>query len=149
MKKEMNINLLKMQIETEKITLKRFVDVLIKYDFSDSSTASVYFNDMYFNLIKVGMEQINKSTLSNKKKEKLKRELFWHIGLNDSEESRLAEELEYYKHLIHWARYMLNSLSKESKEKIINDSIRNQELWSKQFDVNSKIYKEIMEKRKK
>ena len=142
------IESIKAQIESEKTALDRYVKAIVRHSFIDCCTGGAYFNQLYLDLLKSGFEYIQKSKKSKKGKDKLQYGWFFgHIKQNTDIEG-LEHTLKYYKRLVHCAKYLLDSLDDEKKEKIVRDCIEQQDLWSEQFNRNSKLYKAFEPKKK-
>ena len=134
---------LKSQIETEKETLRRYIMVLAKYDFYQSSTSGIYFREQYDNLLRAGFDKLDSAKLPSKKVSELRHN---HIGMFShlkKGESIQEANLRYSKSLVSWAEHRLSDLKQEVKEKIIKEGIESTKLWSDQFNRNSKLYDEL------
>lgn len=139
--KKMKEDMIKDNIRVEKETLSRYVKVLAKYDFARSSTSVIYFDNDYRRLLKHGFEQIDATNLSSKKKDKLRATI---IGFFPDDKLSIPESnLKYYERLVSLAKGKLEELDQDLKETIINDAITTAELWSRQFDRNSKLYNKL------
>lgn len=138
------IGIIKSQIETEKITMDRYVNTIVRSAFIENCTGGHYFNELFHTLLLSGYDTLEKSKASKKVKEEAKKEwfpLFAYRG--NTEIERWQENLKYQKRLTNWAKYLLESLDNKKKEEIIRDCITQQEMWSSQFDKNSKLYKKL------
>jgi len=142
-------NLIKGKIDNEKETLRRYIKVLTEYDFVDTASSKVYFGERYRGLLKAGFKEIASSNLPEKRKEELSKELIGFFRNHKVKETLEEANLRYYKKLVAWAKFTIERFPQELKEKVVKDAIKKQELWSKQFSVNSKIYEEIHNAKKK
>jgi len=149
-KEDLIIESLKSKIELEKIEFNRYVDTLVRSAFMENCTGGSYFNNLFHELLKNGYDKINKSSLSQKDKDKIRDEWFFDNLFKGSknEKEKLEKTLKYWKSLNGWAECELENLNEEIKKKIIIDSIEQKKLWSDQFDRNSNLYKLLEEKTK-
>ena len=141
--KEFKIDLLKSQIESEKTALDRYVKVMVRSAFIECCTGGAYFNKMYLDMLKNGFEAVRNSKKSKKEQDKLQYDWFFGHFKQQTEIEGLEHTLKYYKRLVGWAKYELNGLDNKKKEKIVKDCIEQEDLWSEQFNRNSKLYKEL------
>lgn len=151
-KDEIKIQILKSKIEISKTGFDRYVNVLTRSAFLETCTGGAYFNELFHGLLKRGAEllELENPEINKKEKEKLRSE--WFFGENQSgsdlseqekEELILEENLKYWEGLEEWAKNNLSNLNDKLKKKIVIDSIKQQDLWSKQFDRNSKLYSRL------
>ncbi len=146
-KEELQIKFLKGKIEMEKLALDRYVNVLVRSAFIESCTGGAYFNELFSILLTNGHDELYKSKLPKKEIDKLQREWFPLFHIEKTELERLGAELKYHKRLTGWAEYSLKSLNEKKKEEIIRDSIKQVDLWSEQFNRNSKLYEALNKKK--
>ncbi len=142
------IDMLKSQIKSEKTALDRYVKAITRHAFIDCCTGGAYFNKMYFDLLKTGFDIIRDSKKSKKEQDKLQRDWFFGHIKQQTDIEGLEYTLKYYKRLTHWAKYTLSSLDNKKKEEIIKDCIEQEDLWSEQFNRNSKLYDALKPKKK-
>lgn len=146
-KEDIEIKILKSKIEMAKTGFDRYVEVLVRSAFIETCTGGAYFDGLFHDLLKNGYKHVDKADISQKDKDKLIRKWFFGgmFGENLSEKEKLESELKYWKSLESWAKHNLTGLNEDLKKKIVIDSIKQQQLWSKQFDRNSELYKRLEE----
>lgn len=148
-KEEIEISVLKSKIEIVKTGFDRYVETLTRSAFIETCTGGAFFNKMFHNLLKNGFEHIRDVNLAQKKKDELNVLFFGKMFGDDTSEKGLLEtNLKHWESLENWAKDNLTNLNEDLKKKIVIDSIEQQQLWSKQFDKNSKLYKKIKEIKK-
>jgi len=138
---------LKLQIETEKKTFRRYIKLLVKYNFSQSASNGIYFKEMYDSIVLKGFDAIDSSSIPTKDKVKLK---INHFGLWDKEKGNIEESnLKYYKQLVGWAKREIEDLKQDTKEKMVEDAISMVNLWHEQFNRNFKLFEKLKKFKKK
>ena len=142
------IESIKAQIESEKFAFDRYLQVIVRSAFIDCCTGGAYFNKMYTEMLLRGYEILEESKVPKEKKEKLRIEWFPLFWKGETEVERWKSNLKYHKRLTNWAKYLLNGLDDKKKEEIIKDSIEQEEMWSEQFNRNSKLYDALNPKKK-
>ena len=145
-KEKIKIKILKAQIETDQICLDRYVKSIVRSNFIDCCTGGAYFNQLWLDLFKHGKERVEYSKLPKKKKTELLNNWFMNTMFGTkakTELDKLESNLAYQKRLTGWAKSLLSNLNDTDKEKMIMDCIRQQELWSNQFNINTKLYKAL------
>ena len=140
---EFEIETIEQRIEAEKVALDRYVKTIIRSSFIDCCTGGAYFNESYHVMLRNGFDKIEKSKKSKKEKDKLRMEYLSLFYVDKTNLEIMKAKLEYRKRLTNWAKHMLIMLSDDKKEKIIKDCIKQQEMWSEQFNRNSKLYEEL------
>ena len=147
-KEQIEIEIIQMDIEIAKTELDRYVQAIVRSSFIDNCTGGAYFHGLFTKDLLNGAEAIRSSNKSDKQKEVLRRELFIPslFVKSDSKVERLKANLKYYQSLVDWAKYNLNKLSHEDKEKIVMDCLEQQNLWNNQFERNSKLYATLTKK---
>lgn len=137
------IETIEQRIEAEKVALDRYVQTIVRSSFLDCCTGGAYFNEMHTILLRQGFDELEKSKKTKEEKNKLRMGFFILFTKGETKLEIMKANLEYQKRLTNWAKNMLSMLNDEKKEKIIKDCITQQEMWSSQFDRNSKLYEEL------
>ena len=146
---EFKIDMIKGQIESEKTALDRYVKALVRSGFIENCTGGAFFNQLYLDLLKNGFDKIRDSKKTKKEQDKLQYDWFFGHIKQQTDMEGLEYTLKYYKRLVSWAKNNLNGLDDKNKEEIIIDCIEQQDLWSEQFNRNSKLYTAVIAKPKK
>ena len=139
------INLLKSKIETEKVALDRYVNVLVRSAFLESCTGGAYFNELYLSTLHQGFEVLEKSKKSKKVINRLVSEFFWPVSWGKGEIGTLKSVLKYNERLVEGVKNELNYLNDKKKKEIIMDSIRQKDFWFQQASRLSKVYDTLKE----
>lgn len=149
-KEQWHLEILKSKLESVKIEYGRLIDALIKYDIVGMATASVYFEDLFHHELQLAYKCVEASKLRKKQKEELEREILFDFFKGENSESEiLKSNIKYYESLIGWAKASIKILDIDTKKKIAEDGISQQNLWSNQFDRTQKIITKIKELEKK
>lgn len=154
---EIEKEILKSKIEMHKTSFDRYVNVIVRARsaFIDVCTGGAYFNDLFTKLLTDGVEQIETSNKPEKEISKIRSEWFFgdetpthELSEQEKEILKLKNNLKYWENLENGAKHSLNNLGEEVKKTIIIDAIEQRELWSTQFNRNSKLYKQLENKKK-
>lgn len=143
-KEETEIFSLESEIDIEKITLDRYTNALVRSGFIETCTGGAYFSTLFNDALEQGFNVIRDSDKSKEDKDKLRHDLYLgEIFSSDNKIEGLKQTLAYYKRLVGWAKHDLNMLNDDIKKKIVMDSIEQKDMWSQQFNRNSKIYEAL------
>ena len=145
--REFEIKELKQKMETGTIELDRYINTIVKYAFTDCCTSGVYYEGLYHDMFKLGVDEVDNSNKSEKEKDALKYELC-PIFCRRDEVEQLKSEVKYIEGKIGWAKSMLSMLNDDQKEKIIRNCLTQEYLWSSQFSRNSSVRKQLEAKSK-
>ena len=145
---EFKIKMLKQEIESEKVGLDRYVKTIVRYSFVEICTSGAYFNELFNKLILNGEDHIRDSKKSEKQKDELRKILFPMFFEGNTKLELLEANLKYYNNLTSWAKFHMDRLNDKQKEKIVRDCLAQEEMWSRQFNKNSRVYDKLKEKKR-
>jgi len=142
--KEMEIFRLESAIETEKITLDRYVEALVRSAFVSTCTGGAYFSKLFSETLEQGFKAIRESDKSNEFRDKLKHDLYFCDLFGSGDKIKDLEfSLAYHKRLVEWAKHDLEMLNYETKKEMVMDCMEQKDVWSEQFNRNSKVFKAL------
>lgn len=143
LKEDFEIKLLRQKIETENNLLERYINVLAEYNFADTSTFNIFYQELFENCLKMTYQSIEKANLTEAQRNYLLGEVIFGKRGRTSKVEQLQKDLDYKKRLVSWAKTNLEQFDEDKKKKMVREAIRKQESWIAQTNKASRIYKQI------
>lgn len=136
------------EIDTLKRELEKYIDVLVKYDFVNTASASCYFLEVYNNALRQGFDVIDKAKVPEKERDVLRHDVCG-LFVKDDNKTKEEREIDYYKVLIARAKHEIEDFNHDLKLKVVRESLDHFYLWTDQFNRNCKVYNRLKELKKK